>query len=377
MTCFDANTVLLPLFPALAVLRRKSLASPIQALGMAAKDLLMRAGLFLQVTLWTLDGLNEPYPKSEDAWFNTVQSTSWRHLTQLIEFQELLRANVTMQAMTLADALLYFLKVQLQHARSPWQPQTFYRYMTSLHGAFSSLGKYASNTDIRVRLTDSSTWSAALNAWRKKAAKAQPGYLPPATWTDVLGAIELEPSEPMAIYLMILWLICGRKGDAARLLVDDVSLHENGRMEFFIQSGKGVEVRNGKYRVTSHCPPQWRERLTKYLAARKEASHKFMFPPSFKTSNEANVSLRRFNPALSTRSVRRGALQVMAASPKVSIEDVREMAGHTNVKTTYRYLGWGKFNEKAKMSLENAAKLLCPALPKSNSRPTTTSIARC
>ena len=328
----------------------------------------MRAGEFLKVGLWNTFG-NEPYPKSADAWHNTVQSTSWRHLLALQDFQTVLRNHEKMQEMNLADALLYFLKIQRREARTPWQPQSFHRNMTSLHGAFSSLGKYSTNTDMRIRLSDSSTWSAALSAWRKKAAKAQPGYLPPATSKDIQGAIELESKEPMAIYLMILWLMCGRKGDAARLLVDDVVFEKDGRLEFFIQSGKGVEVRNGKYRVISACPPQWLPRLTQYIAARKAANHKYMFPPSFKTSGEANVALRRFNPSLSTRSVRRGALQQMAANKSVDIEQVREMAGHNNIKTTYRYLGWGKYNEKEKTNLHKAAKLLCPPPPRSQTLP--------
>jgi integrase len=88
-----------------------------------------------------------------------------------------------------------------------------------------------------------------------------------------------------------------------------------------------------------------------------------------RTSGEANEALRLANPKLSTRSVRRGALQIMASSPDVDLKIVMEMAGHKNVETTKRYLNWGAVDAKNQKAYFAASKLLIPK-PRSQQQPT-------
>jgi len=164
---------------------------------------------------------------------------------------------------------------------------------------------------------------------------------------------------------MLLWLMCGRKGDAARLLVQDVIFGEENRVDFFVQEGKGVLARKEKYHVTSEVPQQWRSEIEAFIQKQKNASYRYLFRRSLKSSGEANQALRLANPQLSTRAVRRGALQTLAQSKDVDLQTVMKMAGHKNTQTTLRYLGWGKINEKEKRTLQQAARLLAPALPPS------------
>jgi integrase len=334
------------------------------ALGVSA----LKGADFLKISLWDPSS-GSAYSKSSDAWYNTVHTTSLRHLTALQRFQLALRTHDNLRRMPLADAALSFLKFQKAKARSPWTAQTHFRELTNLHGAMSTLGKYSTNADFPINMSESATWKASLTAWRRKASQSQPAQLSAATPEDIQTAIDLNTDPEMRVYLMVLWLLCGRKGDAAKIRAQDVVCNEKNELVFFVQEGKGVIARKGKYHVATALPPQWRQELLDFTAKQKSSGLLYLFRPSLRTSGEANEALRLANPKLSTRSVRRGALQIMASSPDVDLKIVMEMAGHKNVETTKRYLNWGAVDAKNQKAYFAASKLLIPK-PRSQQQPT-------
>ena len=313
---------------------------------------------FLKVQLWVR---GTPYLKPTSAWHNMAPMTSFRQLQALHRFQTTLLLHPELQQMPLTSALLRSLELQSSTARVAWLPQTFFRELTNLDGAFATLGKYSLNSDFPLRLSESTVWRSAKTAWSRLATHSQPTQQVAATLDDIHQAIRANEDPEMRIYLMLLWLSCGRKGDVAKLMAAGVTLQRDGRLAFFIQEGKGVLARKGKYTVVSHCPPAWRAELETFLHSKPNGRR--LFRPSLEKSGEAVQALRLANPALSCRAVRRGALQTIARSSDVSEETLMRMSGHKNVNTLHRYLDWNAVNEKAHLAAQAAARNLTAELP--------------
>jgi integrase len=260
----------------------------------------------------------------------------------------------------LTSAVLETLNLQSKEARSPWLPQTFFRELANLDGAFSTLGKYATNVDFGLRLSDSTAWKTAKSAWQRLAIAHQPTHQTAATAADIQAAVNATNDEEIATFLRLLWLSCARKGDVAKLRTEDVTLQPSGRLEFFVQEGKGVLARRGKYHVISHCPPAWRLPLQRFLDSRPKNSR--LLRSELGRNNEVLQALRCGNPSLSCRSVRRGALQCIARDAQVSEETLMRMSGHRSVATLHRYLDWDAINEGAHSAAQRAAQNLSAEL---------------
>lgn len=228
--------------------------------------------------------------------------------------------------------------------------------MTSLHGAFSNLGKYALNFHGRVNLKASASWNAALKSWDHLAKQHQPVHQTAATAEDIMAAVQLQPDPQIRMFMVLLWLLAARKGDIAHLRPDSVQLRPDGRILVFVQEGKGVRARQGKYHIVSACPPIWHQELKDFLHMAIINNNKFLFRPSLAQSGEILQALRAANPALNCRAVRRGAAQAMAKDKKVDEATIMSITGHKCVKTLHRYLGWDMINEKVHSAAQEAAR---------------------
>jgi hypothetical protein len=56
---------------------------------------------------------------------------------------------------------------------------------------------------------------------------------------------------------------------------------------------------------------------------------------------EVKLLLRRIDIQLEQRSLRRGAIHALAASPGMSNEILLQFTGHCSLASLYRYLNWG------------------------------------
>lgn len=244
--------------------------------------------------------------------------------------------------------------------RKPWQPQTFHRELAALHGAFSNLGIYCHEFGFGIDLNGSVIWRNAMDAWDRKAVQANPEDLPAATVDDIEKVISLTKDKELRVFVMFLWLSCGRRGDVAQLQQGSVTLHDNRRLEFFIQEGKGVHARRQKYRVISQCPQKWFNEIKRFLSvARAHGSR--LFRDEMGKGTLVPHLIKKANPVLDgCRATRRGAAQAMARDPTVSRETLMRMTGHRSLDTLYRYLNWDKVNEKAHREQQAAAANLDP-----------------
>ena len=265
--------------------------------------------------------------------------------------------NPELEELPLAHAILHHLDLMSQEARcKPWTPPTHFRMLTAMDGAFSKLGKYVPHLDCRIKLTESVAWKEALKAWDKASLEHQPQNQTAAVAEEIATAVNLQSNQEVQAFLILLWLLVARKGDIAKLHANSVTLHPDGRPVAFIEEGKGVKVRMGKYRVVSHCPPTspWFNILKNFLNAPKKGN--YLFRKSLGQSGEVLSALRLANPVLSIRSTRRGAAQALAKDLKVSTETIMNMTGHLRESTLHRYLNWGEHNEKNHVARQEAAK---------------------
>ena len=129
-----------------------------------------------------------------------------------------------------------------------------------------------------------------------------------------------------------------------------------GLTTVFVQEGKGVRANRAMYHIPTHCPPEWRQELQHFLRLPREA-HSRLFRPSVQDSDEALRLLRTANANLDCRSVRRGALQTMAASG-ASEDDMMVLSGHRSKLTLRRYLDWDRINAARHQQAQNAARAL-------------------
>jgi len=303
------------------------------------------------IMLWKLE---DKYPKNAAALHGLSKDTIRAHLRALTLLIQRVKENPKLQELPIATVILHHLALSSLEARKPWQPQSHFRMMTLLMGAFSNMGVYAINIQHRYHLNQVAEWKAALKAWDLLAKEHQPVHQPAAVIQEILQAIQLQEDQEVRVFIMLLWLLAGRKGDIANLRSQNVKLLQDGRLQVFVQEGKGVRARQGMYHIPSHCPEQWIKELQDFLNSK--ATSKYLFRPSLKKSAEVLHALRLGNPALSCRAVRRGAAQAMAKDPRVSEETIMKITGHKCVKTLHRYLNWDQINEKAHLAAQTAAR---------------------
>jgi integrase len=158
------------------------------------------------------------------------------------------------------------------------------------------------------------------------------------------GLVQNGPS-PFAEQAALAWLTAARVGCILQLTRDNVTL-VGSHLTVQFRRGKGVKAR-GPYTVPTACPAAWLPRLTAFLATRTDSD--WLWPyPDLRQRTAASLaftrSLRAAHPALEQRSLRRGALQVMAACG-VDEATLLTYSGHTNVTMLRRYLDWGRKGE--------------------------------
>jgi integrase len=178
-----------------------------------------------------------------------------------------------------------------------------------------------------------------------------------ATCEDIKVALSNSEDPQLRAFVMLLWLSCGRKGDVANLRQGCVTLEPTGRLNIFMEEGKGVLAKNAKYHVVTHAPEEWRTELRSFLGRQRER-RAHLFRRDLATSNEVVELLRTADPSLNCRATRRGAAQTMAASGLVTEETLMRMTGHRSLETMRRYLDWDRLNEEPHLRAQEAAKLL-------------------
>jgi hypothetical protein len=305
----------------------------------------------LELKLWDP---KTPYPKNPAAIHNIAPTTTLGHLHSLTSLQERIRQRPELLDLPLADVALFHLTLSSMEApRARWTPPSHFRALTMLDGALSNVGKYALNFQGRIPLAAFATWRAARQTWDQASKEHQPRDQAAATTEDIAAAVDASTDPEIRAFIMLLWLMAGRKGDVVQLRTGNVNLEEDGRLKITVVEGKSVKLRKGLYTVPTHCPAIWQAELAAFLNSR---TGPFLFNPALRPSSAINTALRVANPALSCRAVRRGAAQAMAMDKDVSEEIIMNITGHRDVKTLHRYLNWGDKNERVHSAAQAAAR---------------------
>jgi hypothetical protein len=265
-----------------------------------------------------------------------------RHRTGLAHLQRVLPQ--TWFNAPLSACILHFVEL-LEHERN-WKPQTTFREMCSIAGAFSNLPLY-SNFPHPVVLSRDPQWAAAMRSRQLAASEAQPHHQLACNREQMFRAIQMEPNESIAMTLLIQWLTGCRVGCALQLQRSCLELQDDGRLAVQFRKGKGVLFRD-IYTVHTAAPLDLLPRLKRHLATLE--SDQLLCPRIGRSDRRMSLMLaavRRADNSLNMRSVRRGSLQTLALAGH-SIETLLQFSGHTKDRTLKRYLDWGRlFGDEA------------------------------
>jgi hypothetical protein len=156
-----------------------------------------------------------------------------------------------------------------------------------------------------------------------------------------------------------MWVTAGRGADITKLLAGEILVTKSlTKVRFII----GKTAPSQPYTVNS-APVSMQTQ--KYVRERRKngkkvagEEHVWLFPRL--TVNHLLQALRRAHPDLGTRSVRRGALQALAATGLTDME-LMVYSQHRNIETLRRYLdfGWesGEGEERSRKAAVLALKL--------------------
>jgi len=266
-------------------------------------------------------------------WKSTTQTRGWEHLS-------------------LADGFVKYI-TELAKERG-WKATTKLREAANLLGAFSQLPYYTASK-LSLYPAREKIVEMAMKQWSTDAKQAQPIDQPQAVASDVKMAVEQEKDTTVRALLMLQWCFAGRQGDIIKAKRDRLSYdEEKGVVKLLFTEGKIVAMGGGPYTLSSTVPEPWRAELARFLRSRPTGEQARLFDESEKLLGaKATAALRAVNSSLNARSIRRGALQAMAAAG-VDLDMIQRFAGHSRQLTTLRYLGWASKWTQGQKDMANA-----------------------
>lgn len=172
-------------------------------------------------------------------------------------------------------------------------------------------------------------------------------YTPvPATQIEVERAvINLLQSRNFsaALVLILWWLTASRPGDILLIRLHNVKFLTPDSISIMFVEGKTCAI-IGAY-TTATVFPEWMRQLFNQVT---KQNAEFVFPPASRQRlmEEVVAALKKQNPLLQARSIRRGALVSMAKAG-VSDATLLEFSHHSSVQMLHRYLDNGLWRLEA------------------------------
>ena len=226
-----------------------------------------------------------------------------------------------------------------------WAPQTLAKNLASLSGALKVLPLYRMAAAITIN--DDPEFASALKGAQKMAREAIPHVPKALSYRQMRRIIQMEPSLPIRAACVIAWSTAARVGDVLKLQTQDIKI-ERDQLMITWRRGKTI-AKVQPYTVITKPPPEWLALISRWTATR----HTWLFPSSITTRNIC-TALRRVDPQYECRSIRRGALQTLAASG-VTTKVMLLISGHTSERTLLRYLNWGQLGLNRRNEMTTAA----------------------
>jgi len=219
-----------------------------------------------------------------------------------------------------------------------WAPTTLFKYMCTAQGALRLLPVYRKGGK-SISLNTDPQWLLAMRGARQKAVEHIPNQPKAASSADVAKALHAakgDTKENVRAVLMLGWLTAGRLGCIRQLKSEDLVFDKQQKtLHITFRRGKGVRCRRTAYTVTTLIlSGAWWYELTNYVSKRPT----FLFP---RTLPDKAITTALSAAGIEQRSIRRGALQTMAAQ-NVPPEILMNFSGHSSINTLNRYLDFGK-----------------------------------
>jgi hypothetical protein len=173
---------------------------------------------------------------------------------------------------------------------------------------------------------------------------------------EVWGAIDAIQAMPRtqltaftALYIAMWWTLAARSGDAILLHSDHVFAEETSLKARFVE-GKVVAICGP---VTTHTVP------LSSAFQRMLPTTGYIFPEAMRPEIQvlAMSELKKQNPRIEARSLRRGSLTEMAINGATDTQLLR-FSHHKSLEMLYRYLGWGMHSRLATEEGISAAQVL-------------------
>ena len=225
------------------------------------------------------------------------------------------------------DMALLILIERMESERN-WAPTSTLTRLTSLQGALRILPLYRQDAP-SILLKGCPRWLMALKGAQIKAVAHRPNQPRPITqaeaqqaWTNEKGAL--------AAAIEMAWCSAGRVGDVLQLKAGDVVLQPSN-MAVALRAGK--TARKGGYGISVPLPSPSLQRFI-----HGQPTGQWLFPGV--TGEQIRSALRRVNPQLEQRSLRRGRLQFLAAKQLPDAE-LLQLSRHGTVQMLRRYLDMG------------------------------------
>jgi len=222
------------------------------------------------------------------------------------------------------------------------------KHLATMQGALKDLPVYRNAT--AVLLNEDAEWRLACAGAQKMARQETARTPQAASFEQILKVLRKTTSLPMRALIMTAWATAGRVGDCTKLKKSDIVVTPKV-LQVTWRRGKTVGSR-GPYTVSVAPPAEWLTTISKWC----ETRHDWVFPRECTTA-AVLVALRTTEPELECRSIRRGALQALAAA---GVDDATMMliSGHTVKATLLRYLEWGKGGLLRNESMSKASKAI-------------------
>ena len=225
--------------------------------------------------------------------------------------------------------------VEEENRKKGWKGTTLATKWATLQGCLVNLPLYRQGVP-PVLLRNSPEWGMGLKGAGNAGKASVPSQPMPLTLQLLKEAIALEPMKAVRVALELAWISAARGGDILKLRTRDVEeTGEGTRIKFVI----GKTATSQPYTVATTVLS---EEAKEYLKEPRETE--WLFPG---LSGEAiKRAVRRAHPRLEQRSVRRGAIQTLAATGMEDAE-ILHYSQHRSLDTLRRYLDFGWLSGEA------------------------------
>ena len=244
--------------------------------------------------------------------------------------------------------------VTRQRARRNWRYSTVSTKMASIAGALRLLPLYVVGA-APISLAASVVWAQAVKAANHRKALTPPKRAHPATWADVEAICRAAESSAAALAILLAWLTCARMADVLRLRASDMIISPDRSTVTF----RATKSRHPYTVATVGIPAPFAPALAAVMSARADEPTRPLLATS---AGAVRTLLKRRNPRLSQHSLRRGALQCLAAAG-VPTATLLLFSGHAGLASLMAYLDDGARAPQQNRRAEEARVLVGGAGP--------------